>query len=99
WVPLWANARGLAYDLEVAPAVRQSLGALGRGRAPGAKDEVHRLASAIRRMAAGQPTAGPLLECGRLAGGERLPDIGEHGGAVGAATLEYRLRPGDPVLD
>src|SRR5881396_139328 len=98
-VPLRRDRGRLADDVKVAPALGQTtLATVGRA-ATVPVHQVHRLASAVGGVDRGQPTAGPLLEGGLLAGRDGIPELGDHRAAIRATGIQDRVGPTDGVLN
>src|SRR5712691_5439361 len=98
-VPLRRDRDRLADDVQVAPALGQTALALERRAAPVPVHQVHRRARVVGGVDGGQPAAGPLLEGGLLAGRDRVPELGDHGAAVDAPSVQRRIGPTNGVLD
>src|SRR5262245_943026 len=97
-VPFRTRPHRLADGGQVAPAFGEAAFAFERRAAAMPVHQIHRLARAVGGVARGQAAAGPLLERRLFAGSERVPQLGDHRAAVGAAGVEDRIGPPDSVL-
>src|SRR5437016_14539431 len=83
-VPFGCERDRLADGVQVAPAFGEAALALERRAAAVPVHQVHRLARIVGGVCRGQPAAGALLEGGLLSGSDRVPQLGDLRGAVGA---------------